>query len=37
MASHAVVLLVAGNTAFQILPGRLSVTEDPDGLVIVEG
>ena len=37
MTSQAVVLLVAGDTTLQVLPGCLGVAEDPDRLVVVEG
>jgi hypothetical protein len=37
MTSEAIGLLVAGDTAFQVLPGRLGMAQDPEGLIVVEG
>jgi hypothetical protein len=36
MAAKAIGLLMAGDAALQVLPGRLGVTEDPEALAVVE-
>ena len=36
MTAEAVVLLMAGDAAFQVLSGRLGVAENPKGLTVVE-
>ncbi len=36
MAPEAIVLLVAGDAAFQVLSGCLGVAENPEGLAVVE-
>jgi hypothetical protein len=37
MAPKAIRLLVARDAALQVLPGRLRVTQDPEGLIVMEG
>ncbi len=36
MTPEAIGLLVAGDAAFQVLPGRLRMTHDPEALAVVE-
>ena len=35
MTAQTICLLVTGNTALQILPGRWGMAEDPEGLIVV--
>lgn len=36
MAPETIGLLVAGDAAFQVLPGRLGMTHDPEALAVME-